>query len=70
MASKPIVDLQNELAKELGWKPENKALGKCVKCEQPFVQGVNIFTKAGQRETEITGLCEKCWDTIFADSDG
>ncbi len=37
----------------------------CVKCSKPFT-AQNVFTRAGWRETQITGYCEKCFDNIFA----
>lgn len=40
---------------------------KCVFCGQPFERGVNVFTDAGQRETQISGVCEKCFDAAFAE---
>lgn len=58
--------LQDELAREAGLHPENRAEGKCVKCGEPFSEK-NVFTKAGMKETMISGLCEKCWDEIFAE---
>lgn len=39
----------------------------CVNCRKPFVQGENVFTEAGQRETQISGMCESCFDMICAE---
>jgi hypothetical protein len=39
--------------------------GNCVKCKNPLVQGVNMFTPEGWEEVNISGLCEQCFDAIF-----
>lgn len=38
--------------------------GRCVDCGQHFVDGVNVFSDAGWRETEISQTCEKCFDAL------
>lgn len=40
----------------------------CVQCTEAFTAR-NVFTEAGWRETQISGMCEKCWDTLFAEPD-
>jgi len=65
----------NELLKELGtiagFKNPDKqdALNKriCVKCAHPAAQ--RCYTDAGRKEWAISGLCELCFDAIFADDD-
>lgn len=42
---------------------------KCIDCEQPFKFGVNVFTREGQKEIAISGLCEKCFDSLFEDEE-
>jgi hypothetical protein len=45
----------------------------CMGCGLPFKfgvkgeEGVNVFTEAGRREVAISGLCEECFDALFAD---
>jgi hypothetical protein len=39
--------------------------GHCVNCKQPFSQA-NVRTEAGWKETQISKLCEVCWDKLFA----
>lgn len=46
----------------------------CIKCKQPieltaFATGKpgNIYSFAGRREYQISGLCEFCFDKIFND---
>jgi hypothetical protein len=41
--------------------------GCCVKCKHTALMGKNIHTEAGQREFLISGLCEDCFDTMFAE---
>ncbi len=36
----------------------------CSDCKQIF--GHNVHTPAGWRETQITGMCEDCFDALFA----
>lgn len=35
----------------------------CVFCKEPF-SDKNVFTQLGWRETQISGMCEKCFDSI------
>jgi hypothetical protein len=41
--------------------------GCCVKCKHTALMGKNIHTEAGQREFLISGLCEDCFDAMFAE---
>lgn len=41
---------------------------RCVLCKEPFGEA-NVFTQAGWRETQITGLCEACFDRVTAEDD-
>lgn len=38
----------------------------CGSCRQPFTDA-NVHTAAGWAETKISGLCEDCFDAVFAD---
>jgi hypothetical protein len=42
--------------------------GTCFRRKQPFTSA-NVFTAAGMREVAISGMCEKCFDAIFADDE-
>ena len=59
--------LKEELADALGYDLAQKDQGRCVKCREPFVRGKNVFTDAGERETRLSGLCEACFDAMFAE---
>ncbi len=37
---------------------------KCIACHLPF-SAANVFTEAGARETQLSGLCEACFDNLF-----
>lgn len=37
----------------------------CISCGEEF-SDKNVFTKAGWKETKISGYCEKCWDKLFS----
>ena len=42
--------------------------GCCKKCKEP-ISHKNVFTEGGWKEVEISGLCEVCWDKLFAEED-
>lgn len=37
---------------------------RCTDCAKPF-EPSNTKTRAGWRETQITGMCESCFDGLF-----
>ncbi len=39
---------------------------RCIACHQPFTKE-NVFTSDGLREIAISGMCEKCFDSLFQD---
>lgn len=63
------------LAKIAGVNLDNMSKGKCVQCSKPFSFGrsddpeANVFTPAGDRETRISGYCERCFDKLFEGMD-
>jgi hypothetical protein len=46
-------------------KSEATEQGICIKCKKP----PTFSTEAGQREYGISGMCEPCWDELFAGED-
>ena len=36
----------------------------CICCCQPF-SSENVFTREGKAETQISGICEACFDDNF-----
>lgn len=44
--------------------------GHCVECKAPFQHGVNVHTEAGWRETEMSHMCENCFDDMALDAEG
>lgn len=40
----------------------------CICCKQPF-SSLNVFTVAGAKETTISGMCEICFDGLFANEE-
>ncbi len=40
----------------------------CFSCKEPFTEK-NVFTVEGWRETEISGMCEKCFDELFTEEE-
>lgn len=55
--------LKDKLAKEIKLVP-----GTCIQCKEVF-STKNVFTKAGWAETEISNMCEKCFDGLFKDDE-
>lgn len=43
--------------------------GICISCGEPFKQDVNVFTELGWQETDISGLCESCFESMFEGMD-
>lgn len=40
----------------------------CEQCNKPFSME-NVRTKAGWRETQISGWCETCFDAMFSEDE-
>ena len=51
-------------AKEYG----NKIQTHCINCQMAFSQE-NVMTSLGWVETQISGMCEKCFDDITSGMD-
>lgn len=59
--------LKENLAKQaFGGAPVPE--GHCRSCRQPF-SDANVFTPAGWGETQLSKLCEKCWDEMWKEED-
>ncbi len=39
---------------------------ECVECGEPF-SAQNTFSTEGWEETQLSGLCEKCFDKLMED---
>lgn len=37
--------------------------GTCIECKERF-SDKNVYSSAGAKETQISGLCEQCFDKI------
>jgi hypothetical protein len=44
----------------------DQLLLQCADCGQPFSNS-NMHTAAGWRESQISGICEDCFDDLFGD---
>ena len=42
--------------------------GICVQCKEPALP--KCYSAAGRREYAISGMCEQCFDAMFADDEG
>jgi len=60
-----LENLKDNLRNQINPAP---VAGHCIKCKQPFTDA-NVFTAAGWRETKISGVCEKCFDTMWPDDE-
>lgn len=63
--NKTLNTLTNSLSKEVFGISREEALstGICIQCRQPAIP--NCYSNAGRREYAISGLCEKCFDSIL-----
>lgn len=59
-----LKQIQNNLAKAADLHLENKAQGLCVQCGLPAL--ARCYSDAGRREVAITGMCELCFDALYA----
>ena len=61
--------LADELAKEATGMTQTEAWssGICVKCKEPALP--KCYSDAGRREYQISAMCEKCFDSLFADEE-
>jgi hypothetical protein len=64
-----LQQFKDDLAKSIyGQTTEDaKATGLCIQCKQPAFE--NCYSEAGRREYRISGLCEKCFDSICGEED-
>lgn len=37
---------------------------QCISCKQPFTSA-NVFSQLGCKETQISGMCEICFEGLF-----
>ena len=63
--------LKADLAKAARWtyasKADAHAAGNCIKCGENA--DAHCHSPIGKREYQISGLCEDCWDAIFAEGE-
>lgn len=69
---KALEDIKDKLGEavkaETGLSPaEAKAQGLCFECKEPALP--KCYSAAGRGEYQISGMCEKCFDEMFADED-
>jgi len=59
-----LQDVKNDLARKLYGQTSREAntAGLCIQCHEPAID--NCYSAAGRREYAISGLCEKCFDSI------
>lgn len=46
----------------------------CVECSKPFtygaeIDGANVYSMAGARDTQIVGMCESCFDSMCGEAE-
>ncbi len=63
-------DVTNDFSLEVptDQRTQVKRFYTCIKCKKPFTDA-NVKTSAGWCETQITGMCETCFDAIFDDDE-
>lgn len=59
------MELANELGSVLYGMTPSEAIeqGVCIRCKKPPV----FYSKAGEDEYQMTGMCEPCWDEEFGE---
>ena len=69
--SEPVrIERTDEIIEALGREAfgaspsDRKAKGLCVDCGQPALE--RCYSEAGRRDVAITGMCELCFDALFA----
>ena len=62
-----IKNFKDSFAKKLyGMTVDNAiAAGKCIACKDDAIP--KIYSDAGKREYQISGLCEECFDNICSE---
>jgi len=60
-----LQDFKDDLSKALYGKTtaDTKESGLCIQCNEPALP--KCYSDAGRKEFSISGLCEKCFDSIF-----
>ena len=46
---------------------EDRQNGCCIYCHRNALE--HCYSEAGSREVAISGICEECFDELFADED-
>jgi len=64
-----LQDLKDDLAKAAHGITTKEAWEKgiCIECKEPAAP--KCHTSDGRGEYHISGMCEECWDALFADED-
>lgn len=60
-----LKDFQDQVAKSIYGKTKDEAVssGLCIDCGKPALE--NCYSEAGRKEFLISGLCEKCFDSLM-----
>jgi hypothetical protein len=57
----PLQELKDRLAMAAHGRLKD---GKtCIQCNDPFTDE-NVYTDKGWKESQISGLCERCWNAM------
>jgi hypothetical protein len=62
-----LEQFKEELEKEAfgTTKAESHTQGLCIQCKEPALP--KCYSDAGRREYRISGVCEDCFDKMFAE---
>lgn len=63
--SKSLENYKESMAKAIYnmTKEEAHSKGICLECKKPAF--LKCYSKAGRKEYQISGLCERCFDKIY-----
>lgn len=60
--------IENTLDNVMEFYPHRQRATQCVRCTKPFTEK-NVHTEAGWRETQLSQMCEDCFDEIVREED-
>lgn len=68
--SSPLQDFKDNLSRMATGMTRDEAHSKgiCIECKEPAK--AKCYSIAGLREYQISGMCEKCFDALFAEPEG
>jgi hypothetical protein len=67
VSNDPIRNLAKSASKAAGFDQSQRKHGNCISCRMPARP--RCYSQAGLNEYAISGMCEICFDELFAEPD-